>query len=53
MDRDKAAFALFADMYLGCCDDDPTFPQRNWDGLTEQQRERYRKWADRLAPAFT
>lgn len=50
---DRAAFAVFADMYHGSCDDDPTFPKRNWDSpLTDEQRARYYEQAERLAPAF-
>lgn len=44
--RDKVAFALFAHMYKGSVDDDPTFPQRNWDSMAIAQKELWYNQAD-------
>lgn len=51
--REKVAFALFAQMYDGVIDDDPTFPARNWAACSDAQRAPWYHRADAAIAAAT
>jgi hypothetical protein len=46
MKRDEVALALFRNTYAGDCADDPTFPDRVWASMNEDQRALYYRQAD-------
>ena len=44
--RDRVAKALFCGMYENDCADDPTFPDRVWASMSEEQRVLYYRQAE-------
>ena len=44
--RDRAAKAVFVSTYADDCRDDPEFPVRLWERMSEELRSIYYRWAN-------
>ena len=51
--RDAVALALFRNIYAGSVNDDPTFPDRNWASLSDEQKASWYRQADVAIAAST